>query len=556
AMIGNIYANNTILSTDRTPYLNRPCLTPTGFSSYVREKLIGCSVAWNQILPNGNFGDTSVWTALKATMSIASNVATLVPNGQSASNIEIYEKPAKKSTKGVGHKYLISLEIKPSQTVNVNLAGFTGGQTRIISSATANTWTNGQAIINCTNDTIADFYIYSPNESFSTSDSVQVRNIQIIDLTLAFGSSVADTLYAMANNGGIDWLRNHNYPIDQYTQYGYGLYSSKPSAKKVVGFNKWDEQYQGGYYNASGVYVSASGQLCTKNMIPVFPNTAYCFRTTATGNNVCYYDKSGVFISRDSDVPKNGTFTTPNNAYYINISFGTSYGGTYNNDICINISDTNKNGTYEPYSCTTYSLGNTELRGHLIVQNGEIVAEGDVRESNGNITRKYKRVNLGDYNWTKSSDLFVSDVISDCVVPSSGWNTDVICSYYAVDPNATDKRLYGIGTGAKLAIKDTAYNDATAFKTAMNGIYLEYPLATPTTEQSTPFADPMSLNGCTTEEYVDDRSIPVPVGHETQYMGQSEDVIPIPSMPQSDGVWVQKCYVSGGKAQYVWELET
>ena len=108
----------------------------------------------------------------------------------------------------------------------------------------------------------------------------------------------------------------------------------------------------------------------------------------------------------------------------------------------------------------------------------------------------------------------------------------------------------------KIAIVDSSKVSLTAeqFKTAMSGIYAVYELATPTTEQSTPFADPMSMVGATTEEYIDTRDIPCPVGAERQYMGQSDDVVEIPSSPQSDGKRVLISEVSGGKEQVYWDI--
>ena len=362
------YANNTVLSTDKSPYLNRPCLTPTGFSSYVREKLIGCSVAWNNLC-NGS--------------------SVTVPSG---------------------HKYLL----KKSGVLSLGES-------------------TGSAITGLTSGTDV-----------------------VTDLTLAFGSTIADYLYGLSDNGGITKLRDMGCPIDSYTSYGYGLYSAKPTAKKI-------------------------------------------------------YDSNNNLLA-------------------------------------------------------TYDLGSTELRGHLIVQNGEIVAEGDVRESNGNVNRTWKNpINLGDLTWTyvSSVPIFYADLPSDAPTPIMG-GYSAVCAKYACHVGEYDTQADKSFTICNLSwtnakrifIKDSAYTDVTTFKNSLSGIELTYPLATPTTETSSPFADPMSLNGCTTEEYVDDRTIPVPVGHETQYMGQSEDVVEIPSTPQSDGVWVQKCYVSGGKAQYVWELET
>ena len=182
-----------------------------------------------------------------------------------------------------------------------------------------------------------------------------------------------------------------------------------------------------------------------------------------------------------------------------------------------------------------------------------------MRESNGNVTRVRKRVNLGDYNWTYSSEYLIFYTSAS---DAKGNPNSCVCAKYTDHGTITaflqlsDKEISvssGLSGNPLIVIKDTAYNDATTFKTAMSGVYLEYELATPTTETSSPFADPMSLNGCTTEEYVDTRSIPVPVGHETQYMGQSEDVVEIPSMPLADGDSVLHCQKSGNEAQIYWE---
>ena len=489
AMIGNIYANNTILSTDRTPYLNRPCLTPTGFSSYVREKLIGCSVAWNNLC-NGS--------------------SVTVPSG---------------------HKYLL----KKNGVLSLGES-------------------TGSAITGLTSGTDI-----------------------VTDLTLAFGSTVADTLYAMTNNGGIDWLRNHNYPIDQYTQYGYGLYSTKPSAKKVVGKNLIDEStYQLGDA-AHGSMSTAFSQ--SDNRPYLKAGTPFVLSINGVGSATAWISVSAKpnssdisefisidFISSQGFSNGNPIIGTMPVSGYLAFSIQNIYGNLENaKALKLQLEVGSSNTAYEPYIGITYSLGSTELRGHLIVQNGEIVAEGDVRESNGDVTRKWAEVDLGDFTWQNSYGCMISTTAPNNVkVPSdstiiTNW---LVCAKYkpsspAYVYNKTDgDRVISIRQETGLIyVYDSAYTDATAFKTAVTGLKMAYQKATPTTETSSPFADPMSLNGCTTEEYVDDRSIPVPVGHETQYMGQSEDVVEIPSGSLSDGKRKLVAETSGGKTQYYFEGE-
>ena len=466
---------------------------------------------------------------------------------------------------------MASFEIKPSQTVNVNLAGFTGGQTRIVSSATANTWTKGQVIINCTTDTIADFYIYSVNESFSTSDSVQVRNIQLTDLTLAFGSTIADYLYSLTNNGGITKLRGMGCPIDKYTPYGYGLYSVKTSGKKIIGknqlkcdsysFNTWNGIT---FTNNGDGTITANGTASANTFFPVESDwTSYellkdhkitqnmiLSGCPSNGSVTTYglYMRSGNAANR-ADLGSGVTIQYSEiNTYYPCIFIGQGY--TANNLVFkpmmrfATISD----DTFEPYSSTIYPLGNDELRGKFDLVNGEIVASGDVKESNGNTKRYWGYVaDISTLSWSYNSGTKRWFALLDGAENYGARNTNILSSHYTVDTNAV------AGDNGKCFFADKGiYVYSTDSVNVPIGSCI-YELATPTTEQSTPFADPMSLVGATTEEYIDDRTIPCPVGAERQYMGQSEDVVEIPSSPMADGKRVLTSYKSGDKEQLVWE---
>ena len=83
ALIGQTLGNNAVLTTDKTPFLTRQTLNPTGFSGYVREKLIGASYAWNQLLTNGDFSNgTNTWTARQGSVSVSGGIATVTPSSE------------------------------------------------------------------------------------------------------------------------------------------------------------------------------------------------------------------------------------------------------------------------------------------------------------------------------------------------------------------------------------------------------------------------------------------------------------------------------------------
>ena len=68
-----------------------------------------------------------------------------------------------------------------------------------------------------------DVYGFGMYLNASLATSVSWKTYQVIDLTLAFGSTIADYLYNLSdNNGGITKLRDMGFPIDKYTSYGYG----------------------------------------------------------------------------------------------------------------------------------------------------------------------------------------------------------------------------------------------------------------------------------------------------------------------------------------------
>lgn len=565
ALIGQTLANNTVLTTDKTPFLTRQTLNPTGFSGYVREKLVGASYAWNQLVENGNFSNgLTGWYGNGGSWTLSSGVGSFLATGNPAYGTYNY------IPRTSGHKYLAIADIKltsASASSNVRFRFYCG--TEAFANLESNTSWQRKAVIVNAPSTASDSNIGIIDTRSSGWDAVQVDNAQVIDLTLAFGSTIADYLYGLSNNGGITKLRDMGCPIDKYTPYGYGLYSVKTSGKLIRGFNQWDEEWENGYYDQStGQPVAFANRIRSKNPIKVISSATYYAKIESTYTiSVLAWDFNDNYIGVVLDSA--GTFTVPSNCAYIKFYASTSYGGTYNHNICINISDTNKNGQYEPYSSTTYPLGNDELRGKFDLVNGEIVASGDVKESNGEITRNwFTDINLGDLTWmgfgSSYPNCFYATITGGINSASNTGSNKGVCAKYTVvakditalaDKECTFGSRNVYANEGSIMLKDTAYSDAATLKTSLSGLYATCAKQTPTTEQSTPFADPMSMVGATTEEYIDTRDIPCPVGAERQYMGQSEDIIPIPSTPQSDGVWVQKCYVSGGKQQVVWEGE-
>lgn len=121
-------------------------------------------------------------------------------------------------------------------------------------------------------------------------------------------------------------------------------------AIKSIGVNAWDEQWRvGAYVSSSGAYFAGStNKLCNLNPIPVVPNTKY-YVSSNDVNEVYYYDSDMTFIGTEYILNLN-QFTTPLNAHYVNFNTVNLSNVVYNNDICINVYDSQLNGQYFPYS--------------------------------------------------------------------------------------------------------------------------------------------------------------------------------------------------------------
>ena len=138
--------------------------------------------------------------------------------------------------------------------------------------------------------------------------------------------------------------------------------------------------------------------------------------------------------------------------------------------------------TQDVADATTYAVdwtseAGTVYGGHVDLATGELVVD---RAS----------VDLGTLtwlkNWGQSADptgVFYSLIISNIDMNKSG-----ICTSYAYvtdNPNAIPDKSFTMYGSGRIYVKDTSYDDATNFKTAVSGVIVVYELATPLTYQLT-----------------------------------------------------------------------
>lgn len=290
----------------------------------------------------------------------------------------------------------------------------------------------------------------------------------ITDLTLMFGTTIADYIYNLeqsAAGSGIAWLKSYGFFTKDYYAYSAGgLVSVNTSGKKVVGENQCDKVKVGVYYTSNGNYDAALTAYSCTEKIKILPNTQYTVSviknsgSIGTDNGVLFYDANGAYLGKNTGGYSH-TDTYP-------FTFTTPSNATYCG-IDINIQNSSIVGVqlelgstatnYEPYTSITYPIQSTDLRGLYKLNGNKLYTDGDIYSADGQITRKY------GYRDYQSGDESLANAITD-------------------------------------------------------GTHTIYKLSAPTTVTASSFSSPQMVYRNGTEEYLDTRDVPIPVGGNRKYV--------------------------------------
>jgi hypothetical protein len=153
------------------------------------------------------------------------------------------------------------------------------------------------------------------------------------------------------------------------------------------------------------------------------------------------------------------------------------------------------------------------------------VYDGTLDVVNGTMTVDRAIVDMGDLYWSYISDAKLFTATIQGIKSGVYTDTNLISSIYPVKPMSYSQFDYGMryNSATAIGVKNPSYTDATAFKTAMNGVQLVYELATPLTIQLTP-TQVKSLLG-SNNVWADTGNV-----LEGEYFSRSESVkLPLPS---------------------------
>ena len=510
---------------DIAPYLFRQSGDDNVGHSFNSETdaLVGGSVVWNQLIHNGNFVDASGWQG-PSSIAVSNNVLTytaVTGNISITATGQNYRFPETPNN----HKYFATADVKlTTGTTNVRLR-LNGGYREVYTKNTTE-WQTLACIYNYS--TVDNKYFQIQDGRGGNYDQISVRNCMCIDLTQMFGATIADYVYSLeqsTSGSGIAWLKSYGFFTKPYYSYDAGTIKSVEAiSHDMIGTNAWDEQWEVGAYSSSdGSKVNASNRIRNKNFIRVVPNTSYYFKASSA-LSVYGYDANKQWVRQLTTV-QNQTQTIPQDVYYITFNTGVNSGTTYNNNICINISDANIDGKYFPYESQTYPLANITLRGApKLDANNKLYYDGDIYASDGSVTRNYKSYTFtGTETWSRYVDggdvwytpqftdgLYSHDsyaIMNGFVSQSAGGGSEHSGNMEVwMQSTSSYKRFYVCISGA---------SSASDVQSATVGKNVIYPLNTSTTEVTQPFTNPQQVNQYGTEEYITNNE--VPVGHTTRY---------------------------------------
>ena len=212
---------------DELPYQTRP--TPSSVGNRCLEMLVGGTVAFNQLLENGNFADGTGWAknVASTTVSYSNNkaIGTADTNGGG-----IYKGGMQLLA---NHKYFYTFNIKNDQTMNCGFSMMTGGRKSITANDELTTYAFIGTLTADASGIIAFYNAGNANLTF------EIANVNVIDLTTLFGSTIADYIYTLEQGtagAGVTLFRKI-FSEDYYPYTANTLMSAKPTSKVVKDSN-------------------------------------------------------------------------------------------------------------------------------------------------------------------------------------------------------------------------------------------------------------------------------------------------------------------------------
>lgn len=449
----------------------------------------GNTLNWNQLVQNGNFADgTNNWSGFSNTTTVSNNKATVKCINTTdqfsfyPSNINFIQN----------HKYLITFKITlyGNAKVSRNKLDNSGNTGRLASGVHAFIETAFSSSV------LGGYrFLYAEPVSNTADDYYTLENCMLIDLT-QMGLDITDPS---------EFTSLFSLPYYSYNQGS--LLSFNGNGIKTVGKNMIDVIEQGAY-TPTGSDATSTTRLRAK-FVSVQPNTTYSVKISGTVTFDVIYtefsknDRQTQNIYQSSWAQDQATFTTLPDCYYVKLLFKdhNNANATLTPDMVteVQLEKSSAPTSYEPYTSSTLSLPISTY-----FPNGmDGVGTAYDELTNTKATTRMARVDLGTLDYVYDSTVprfYTSGLNSIIKKPSTSDDMgEILCgSYQTLTVNQFFAQARNMTTmltiTGNVSFINTNYTSATTFKSAMSGVYLVYPLATPT-ETSFTTASLVTENG-------------------------------------------------------------
>lgn len=380
--------------------------TDVGDGTALIKVLKGRSVVWNQIV-NGAFESLSGWQNQGITSRVNDGVVTITKNGTSASYLQAtysvisdhkYYYAGTLAYTGSSGNARISIGFRKQDSAGVGMLYVYSSDKQRVSGVIV------------PEDAVRFTIRITPN-SADIGETGTAESVMLVDLTMMFGAgnepATAEEFEAL-------------FPLAYYEQNAGAIINNKATGIETIGFNQWDEQWELGTYNqTTGRKTTSEKAIRSKNRQRCLPDTQYYVKTP-TRLIVCFYDAEQKYLSSVDNVTAG--FTSPMGAcYFAFCTYNNDNVTTYNNDICINFSDSARNGEYQPYWKNVLNLliptltGKKDGTGESVIvcpdgmrQAGSTRDEGVVE--NSYLTKIVRKIGVREYQSYDDSD---STVLTD-----------------------------------------------------------------------------------------------------------------------------------------------
>ncbi len=230
--------------TKQEPYVER-----VGIDGLAKMELVGGTVAWNQLIQNGDFASTSGWEvpsyiSASATFSVNNNEGTMAATRNISPGDFVLRSTSSQSI--VNHKYFVYFETYVPSS-NATVKKLKGGLRKSVFNINnvADSWTKSVAITNCGES--SDIFVVFNQEATTANDYFKVKNVNVIDLTQMFGTTIADYVYSLeqaTEGSGIAWLKSYGFFTKDYYEYDAGsLQNVCTSARKITNLDGNERTY-------------------------------------------------------------------------------------------------------------------------------------------------------------------------------------------------------------------------------------------------------------------------------------------------------------------------